>query len=66
MGVPIATGAVKTMRTNVVGRGLMLKPTVDAEVLKLTAAQALTVRKRDNKGMGIVGRKPGLRHGKDR
>jgi len=32
MGVPIATGAIKTMRTNVVGRGLMLKPTVNAEV----------------------------------
>jgi len=45
MGVPIATGAVKTMRTNVVGRGLMLKPTVDAEVLKLTAAQAQQLEK---------------------
>ena len=45
MGVPIATGAVKTMRTNVVGRGLMLKPTVDAEALKLTAAQAQQLEK---------------------
>lgn len=45
MGVPIATGAVKTMRTNVVGRGLMLKPTVDAEVLKITAAQAQQLEK---------------------
>lgn len=45
MGVPIATGAVKTMRTNVVGRGLMLKPTVDAETLKLTAAQAQQLEK---------------------
>lgn len=46
MGVPIATGAVKTMRTNVVGRGLMLKPTVDAEVLKMTAAQAQKLEKK--------------------
>lgn len=45
MGVPIATSAVKTMRTNVVGRGLMLKPTVDAEVLKITAAQAQQLEK---------------------
>lgn len=45
MGVPIATGAVKTMRTNVVGRGLMLKPTIDAEILKLTAAQAQQLEK---------------------
>ena len=40
MGVPIATGAIKTMRTNVVGRGLMPKPTVDAEALKITSEQA--------------------------
>lgn len=33
MGVPIGRGAVNTMRTNVVGRGLMLKPTIDAEAL---------------------------------
>lgn len=45
MGVPIATGAVKTMRTNVVGRGLMLKPTVDAEILKITAEQAQQLEK---------------------
>jgi len=45
MGVPIATGAVKTMRTNVVGRGLMLKPTVDTEALKITAGQARQIEK---------------------
>ena len=37
MGVPLATGAVKTMRTNVVGRGLKLKPTIDREALGLAA-----------------------------
>lgn len=39
-GVPIATGAIKTMRTNTVGRGLMLKPTIDAEDLGLTPEEA--------------------------
>lgn len=45
MGVPIANGAVKTMRTNVVGRGLHLKPKVDREVLGITAAQAQKLEK---------------------
>lgn len=35
-GAPIATGALKTMRTNVVGAGLVLKPQVDADFLKLS------------------------------
>lgn len=45
MGVPIANGAVKTMRTNVVGRGLHLKPTVDREILGITAMQAQKLEK---------------------
>lgn len=45
MGVPIANGAVKTMRTNIVGRGLHLKPTIDREVLGITAAQAQKLEK---------------------
>lgn len=45
MGVPIANGAVKTMRTNVVGRGLHLKPTIDREILGITAAQAQKLEK---------------------
>lgn len=44
-GVPLATGAVKTMRTNVVGRGLMLKPTIDSETLGLTSEQAREIEK---------------------
>lgn len=43
MGVPLATGAVKTMRTNVVGRGLKLKPTIDRKVLGITAEEAKTM-----------------------
>ncbi len=45
MGVPVANGAVKTMRTNVVGRGLHLKPTIDREVLGITAEQAQKLEK---------------------
>lgn len=40
MGVPIAAGALKTMRTNVVGRGLMVKPEIDAELLKISPEKA--------------------------
>lgn len=40
MGVPLATGAVKTMRTNVVGRGLKLKSTIDWEFLNLNEEEA--------------------------
>jgi len=40
MGVPLATGALKTMRTNVVGAGLALKSQIDYEYLGLTEEQA--------------------------
>lgn len=40
MGVPIATGALKRYRTNVVGSGLTPKPIPDAEALGLTAEEA--------------------------
>lgn len=36
MGVPLATGAIKTCRTNVVGQGLTLKSQIDYEFLGLT------------------------------
>ena len=45
MGSPIATGAVKTMRTNVVGRGLHLKPAIDAEVLGISPEEKLQLEK---------------------
>lgn len=45
MGVPIANGAVKTMRTNVVGRGLYLKPAIDREALGITAAVSKKLEK---------------------
>lgn len=40
MGAPLATGAIKTLRTNVVGSGLALNATIDAEALGLTEDQA--------------------------
>lgn len=40
MGVPLATSAIKTMRTNVVGTGLALKSQIDYEYLGLTEEQA--------------------------
>lgn len=36
MGGPLANGALKTMRTNVIGTGLKLKPAFDSEFLRLT------------------------------
>lgn len=43
MGVPLATGALKTYRTNVVGMGLRLKSQVDYELLGLTEEEARTL-----------------------
>jgi lambda family phage portal protein len=40
MGAPIATSAIKTCRTNVVGCGLRLKSQIDAEFLGLTDEEA--------------------------
>lgn len=45
MGVPIANGAVKTMRTNIVGRGLRLKPNIDAELLGISPEERRTLEK---------------------
>lgn len=40
MGAPVATSAVRTNRTNVVGNGLQLKSTVDYAALGMTPEQA--------------------------
>lgn len=39
-GIPMATGIIKTFRTNVVGSGLVPTPQVDADYLHLTEEQA--------------------------
>src|SRR5690606_2164073 len=40
MGAPLATGALKTMRTNVIGSGLKLNAQIDYEYLGLTQEEA--------------------------
>lgn len=40
MGTPIATGALKTARTNVVGEGLKLNAQIDYEILNMSAEEA--------------------------
>lgn len=40
MSAPLAVSAIKTNRTNIIGEGLKLKSTVDAEFLGLTPEQA--------------------------
>lgn len=40
MAAPIAAAALKRQRTNIVGAGLRLKPTIDRDVLGLTQEQA--------------------------
>jgi lambda family phage portal protein len=40
MSAPIATAALKRQRTNIVGAGLRLKPTIDRETLGMTKEQA--------------------------
>lgn len=40
MSAPIAVSAIKTNRTNIVGMGLRLRPTIDREVLGLSAEEA--------------------------
>jgi capsid protein len=42
---PIATGAIATVVTNVVGDGLVVKPSIDREVLGLTEQQAIDWQK---------------------
>lgn len=44
MGVPVATAALKTMRTNVIAGGLMPAPQIDADYLKLSDEQAEALR----------------------
>lgn len=46
MGVPLATGAVKTCRTNVVGSGLKLKSQIDYEALGMNEEEARALESR--------------------
>lgn len=44
MGTPLATGALRTMRTNVVGTGLRLNPTIDIEFLGLSEEEGRVLK----------------------
>ncbi|MFN0221470.1 phage portal protein [Paenibacillus sp. KR2-11] len=44
-GAALATGALKTARTNVVGTGLRLKPTLDADFLRLTEEEGRELKR---------------------
>lgn len=46
MGAPIATSAIKTSRTNIVGTGLRLKSSIDREALGITEEQAAAWQRR--------------------
>lgn len=46
MGVPLASGAVKTYRTNVVGSGLTPNPKIDADLLHITEKRAEALEKK--------------------
>lgn len=46
MGVPLATGALKTIRTNVIGSGLMMNSHIDREVLGLSEDEAVAWQKK--------------------
>lgn len=58
MGVPIGTGAIKTMRTNIIGRGLMLKPTVDKEALHMSDEAALNFEKQISREWALWAESP--------
>lgn len=53
MAAPIATSAIKTNRTNVVGVGLQLKSRIDREVLGLSADQAETWQKQTEREFSL-------------
>lgn len=53
MGSPIATGAIKAMRTNVIGAGLRLKSQVDHTTLKISREQARELERHIEKEFAI-------------
>ena len=46
MAAPIASSAIKTPRTNVIGPGLKMNPKIDREMLKLSSEEADAWEKR--------------------
>jgi len=53
MAAPIATSAIKTSRTNVIGLGLKVNPKIRQEVLKLSAEQAEEIERKIKLEFGL-------------
>lgn len=53
MASPIAASAIKTNRTNIIGRGLRLQSSIDKEVLGLTTEQAEAWQKKTEKEFAL-------------
>lgn len=58
MGVPLATGAIKTCRTNVIGSGLRLKARVDRSVLHLSEKRAQKLETQIEKEFAVWAESP--------
>src|SRR3989339_1354236 len=53
MGSPLACGAIKTMRTNIIGSGLKLKSKVDEEVLGWSSEKAREFERKAEKEFAL-------------
>lgn len=53
MGVPLAASAIKTMRTHVVGSGLVPKPQIDSTLLHITPQAAEQLQEQITREFGI-------------
>lgn len=53
MGVPLATGAIKTCRTNVIGGGLKLKSQIDYKSIGITAEEARELEQKIEKEFAL-------------
>lgn len=61
MGIPTASAALKTMRTNVIAGGLMPAPQIDAEFLGLTPRGRRKAASADRARVCPLGRHAGVR-----
>lgn len=53
MSAPLAVSAIKTNRTNIVGEGLRLKSTIDADFIRMTPDQAADWQRRAEREFGL-------------
>lgn len=65
MGAPLATGAAKTMRTNVVGAGIKLKAAVDYDALGISLEEANAWERRTEREFSFFAKTCDIRRKKD-